>query len=380
MSRPVTQTAIPQLVQDLKNSFRKGITRTLEWRISQLRSLKRMLLENRDEIIGAVQKDLGKAVVFEVIGSEINIPLSELDDTLHNLKDWASPKDVTTNLVSIPATSQIVKDPVGTVLIISPWNYPVNLAIVPLIGAIAAGNTVFLKLSRHSAHTGKTLEKLLVRYMDNGCIKVESAGGAPMITTLLIEKWDHIFFTGSVSVGKVVYEAAAKFLTPCTLELGGKNPCIVDHNTDIDFVAKRLVWGKFWNCGQTCIAPDYILVLKDVEEELIKSLKKYIHHFHGPDPEQSTSFCRVISIAALKRLIGLLKCGTVAEGGNYNEKSLYMAPTIIKNVDVHSELMTEEIFGPILPVIPVGSVDEAIVFMYFFLDFVFYWSRFFFGG
>eukprot|EP01127_Copromyxa_protea_P017794 TRINITY_DN5476_c0_g1_i1.p1 TRINITY_DN5476_c0_g1~~TRINITY_DN5476_c0_g1_i1.p1 ORF type:complete len:249 (+),score=55.57 TRINITY_DN5476_c0_g1_i1:31-777(+) len=220
---------VPEASRKLRDNFRAGKSKPVEWRYAQLKGIQRMFNENKKEIIQAVQKDLGKAVTFEVVSSEINLPLGELAETLSHLSSWLKPERVVTNLATIPASSSVIREPVGTVLIISPWNYPVNLAIVPLIGAIAAGNTVFLKLSRHSENTGRTLENLLPKYVDTNCITVESEGGAAMITQLLKEKWDHIFFTGSVNVGRVVYEAAAKNLTPCTLELGGKNPCISKH-------------------------------------------------------------------------------------------------------------------------------------------------------
>jgi len=253
---------IGEIVKRLKAAYNAGATKSYAWRMGQLAQLKKLFEENKDEIIKAVAQDLGKKSPQEVLCSEINLPLVELEHTMKHLKHWMEPESVSTNLACIPASSWIFKDPLGTVLIMSPWNYPVNLALVPLIGAIAGGNTVFLKFSRHSSNTGSTLEKLIMKYMDKRCIVAESDGGQPMITRLCEEQWDHVFFTGSVNVGKIVYQAAAKYLTPVTLELGGKNPCIVDKDVDINLAAKRIAWGKFFNCGQTCLTADYIVYTK----------------------------------------------------------------------------------------------------------------------
>lgn len=230
-----------------------------------------------------------------MLASEINLPLTEIDYTISNLKSWMQPTKVSTGIGQQPATSWIYPDPLGVVLIMSPWNYPINLAMVPLLGAIAGGNTVFLKLSRHSSNTGAVLEKLVLKYLDCSCIAVESEGGRDMITKLLEPKWNHVFFTGSVKVGKIVYQAAAKHLTPVTLELGGKNPCIVDKDVDLDLAARRIAWGKFFNAGQTCIGVDYLLCHKDVQAALIEKLKTTITDFYGEDPKKSDSFCRIIS-------------------------------------------------------------------------------------
>jgi acyl-CoA reductase-like NAD-dependent aldehyde dehydrogenase len=322
-----------------------------------------MISENKNALINAVQSDLGKKIPFEIICSEINLPLDELDECIGELHHWMTPESVNTNLAALPACSYIYKDPVGVVLVISPWNYPINLALVPLIGAISAGNAVLLKASRHSVNTGRILEKLIPQYVDNTCIAVESDGGAEMITKLIEEKWDHIFFTGSVDVGKVVYAAAAKHLTPVTLELGGKNPCIVDKEVDIDFAAKKIAWGKFWNCGQTCITSDYILVHKDVEKKLIDALVKRIHEFFGKTPKTSESYARIINDRALQRLEKAIKTGCqVVYGGEVDANEKYISPTLVSNVDLNSPLMTEEIFGPVLPIIPVNSIQEAIDF------------------
>jgi len=361
--QPVRIENVSDVMKRLRQTYATDITKNYLWRLDQLKKLKQMIEENKQEIIKAVQQDLGKKDTQEVLSSEINIPLAELDHTIAHLKHWMRPERVYTTIAAMPASSYIYKDPAGVVLIMSPWNYPVNLALVPLIGAIAGGNAVFLKLSRHSANVGKTLEKLVHKYLDRRCIVAESDGGAPMITRLVEEHWDHIFFTGSVSVGRIIYQAAAKFLTPVTLELGGKNPCIIDGDVDIDLAAKRIAWGKFFNCGQTCITADYILIHKDVEKEFIERMKHYIKQFYGENPQSSKDFCRIISSQHVKRLAGLFKHGEVVCGGQFDEKDRYVAPTLIRNVNLDSELMTDEIFGPVLPLIPISSVDEAIEFI-----------------
>lgn len=314
-------------------------------------------------ITDAVRADLGKKSDMEVNSSEINAPMVEIEEMIHHLHSWMSPEKVGMSLASFPAANYIYKDPLGVVLVAAPWNFPVNLAIVPLMGAIAAGNTVFLKLSRHSSQTARTLEKLIPEYLDMRAVAVEADGGAAFITALLKEKYDHIFFTGSVAVGKIVYEAAAKHLTPVTLELGGKNPCIVDRSADIALAAKRIAWAKFFNCGQACITVDYILVHKDVHDQLAEALKNQIREFFGADPKKSDSFARVISKDHVKRLAELFKMGNVICGGESDVEDRYIAPTIITDPKLDSLLMQDEIFGPVLPLVKVDSVDAAIQFI-----------------
>eukprot|EP01116_Phalansterium_solitarium_P018670 TRINITY_DN5032_c0_g1_i2.p1 TRINITY_DN5032_c0_g1~~TRINITY_DN5032_c0_g1_i2.p1 ORF type:complete len:528 (+),score=207.20 TRINITY_DN5032_c0_g1_i2:157-1740(+) len=354
---------IAPVVSNLREAFLLGVTRSYAWRLKQLKALKRMIVEHRAELIAAVQKDLGKQSAQEVFASEINIPLTDIEHTISHLKSWMRPESVRTNIAALPAKSYIQKDPLGLVLIISPWNYPVNLALVPLAGALAAGNTVVVKLSRHSANTGAVLGRLLAEHLDRRAVAIEYEGGAPMITRLLEEKWDHIFFTGSVSVGKVVHQAAAKNLTPVTLELGGKNPCIVDKDVDIELAARRIAWGKFFNCGQTCVGVDYVLVHQEVEQKFLDAFVRNIQAFYGADARASTSYNRIISKQATQRLSKLISQGELVYGGKVDVDAQYVEPTVIRRPRLDSELMTDEIFGPILPVHAVASVDAAIEFV-----------------
>ncbi|EFA75481.1 aldehyde dehydrogenase [Heterostelium album PN500] len=353
---------IQRINQTLRKVFLTNKTRKIDWRYSQLKAVKKLVTENKDEITKAVKKDLGKPD-FEIHQSEIAIILAEVDDAISNLESWSKPEKVYSPIHFKPSTSHIIKDPLGVALIISPWNYPVNLALVPLIGAIAGGNCALLKLSRHSASTGELMFRLLNKYMDTDCFSFDYEGGAQYITDLLEFKWDHIFFTGSVNVGRIVYQAAAKFLTPVTLELGGKNPCIVDKNINMKLAAKKIVWGKCWNAGQTCIGLDYLLVHKSVLDELLEECKAVMKEFFGEDIKASTSYARVISKQHTERLSKLFNNGKVVIGGDADIETNYISPTFIVEPDLESPLMTEEIFGPVLPIITYENIDEAIEFI-----------------
>lgn len=239
---------------------------------------------------------------MEAYTTEYNLILTDIRHTMKNLKKWMKPQSVYSPIAIQPASSYISKEPLGVCLIMAPWNYPVNLAIVPLVGALAAGNTALLKLSRHAPNVAQTVGELVLKYIDQQAVAVEYEGGASMITELIKYKWDHIFFTGSVSVGRIVYEAAAKHLTPVVLELGGKNPVFVDSETNMEVTARRIAWGKFFNGGQTCVGVDHVYVLKSIEEQFIKELTKAVKEFYGENPKESTSFPRIISTAHVKRL------------------------------------------------------------------------------
>jgi len=355
----VTLDNMHNQVERLREAFRDGITRSVDWRLIQLVGLRLLLKENAASLKAAVKKDLGRPDM-EINLADLDTPIAELDFIISHLLEWTRPKKVPTSLLVIPATSYVYPDPLGVVCIISPWNYPINLSLVPLFGALAAGNCVMLKMARRSPHTSKLLADLLPRYVDMRCLAIEPSGGAEVITALLQEQFDHIFFTGSPKVGKVVYEAASKNLTPVVLELGGKNPCIVDRSANLHLAAKRIVWGKFFNAGQTCIAPDYVLVHKSVEMELLKFLAEHISTFFGPNPYTSTSFGRIISRQDLERLVKLLSDGKIVCGGSYDPEHNYIEPTVLHKVELSSAVMAEEIFGPILPVIPYSSLNEAL--------------------
>ena len=360
-SSPIPRTEpeeIPQRVRRLRHGFETGRTRPIAWRLGQLERLRALLVENGDELVAALQADLGKpgleAWAADIVGVAGDIKLFR-----KKLRRWTRPEKVATPLEQRPARARIVREPLGVVLIIAPWNYPVQLCLTPLVAAIGAGNCALLKPSEVTAHTSALLAKLVPQHLDPECIALVE-GGVSETTALLAERFDHIFYTGNGSVGRVVLEAAAKHLTPVTLELGGKSPCIVDRDADLAVAARRIAWGKFLNAGQTCIAPDYILVHREREQELVERLKQTLVEWYGERPRQTEDFGRIVNERHQRRLAALLKDGDVVFGGECDAADHYVAPTILRNVRSDSALMREEIFGPILPVLAVRDVDEAI--------------------
>ena len=351
-------TAIQELVSSQRRFFAGGHSKDLKFRKAQLLKLKKMLIEHEDAIIEVLHNDLGKHE-FEAYATEIGFVLVEIDKTLAKLSKWAKPKKVKTPPFLYVATSSVQAEPYGNILIIAPWNYPVQLMIAPLIGDIAAGNTAILKPSEFAVHTSALLAKLLNTTFDANYIKVVE-GAVEETQALLQEKFDYIFFTGSTKVGKIVYRAAAKHLTPVTLELGGKSPCIVDHDVQLDYTAKRIIWGKFINVGQTCIAPDYLLVDQKIMPALIEKMQFYIHQFFGEDPQQSDALGRIINKRHFDRLVAYLEEGTIIEGGQHDREDRYIAPTLMVDFSDQAKIMQEEIFGPILPIIPYGNIKEAL--------------------
>uniref|UniRef100_A0A8D1AU82 aldehyde dehydrogenase [NAD(P)(+)] n=2 Tax=Sus scrofa TaxID=9823 RepID=A0A8D1AU82_PIG len=299
---------------------------------------------------------------FESQVSEISISQSEINLALRNLRAWMKDEKVSKNLATQLDSAFIRKEPFGLVLIIAPWNYPVNLTLMPLVGALAAGNCVVLKPSEISKSTEKVLAEVLPRYLDQSCFAVV-LGGPEETGQLLEHKFDHIFFTGSPRVGKIVMTAAAKHLTPVTLELGGKNPCYVDDNCDPQTVANRVAWFRYFNTGQTCVAPDYILCSPETQARLLPALQSAITRFYGDDPRASPDLGRIINHKHFQRLRGLLSCGRVAIGGQSDDSDRYIAPTVLVDVQETEPVMQEEIFGPILPILNVRGLDEAIDFI-----------------
>jgi aldehyde dehydrogenase (NAD+) len=326
-----------------------------------LDALEHLLMEREQDILDALHADLGKPAT-EAFGSEIGLPLSEIRLTRKKLASWMKPERVRTSLLAMPGRSYIYKEPLGVTLIIAPWNYPFQLAVLPLIGAIAAGNCAVVKPSEISPNVSALIAKWLPKYLDGRAVQVVE-GGVPETTALLREKWDHILYTGNGTVGRIVMEAASKHLTPVTLELGGKSPCIVDESADLDMAAKRIVYGKFFNAGQTCVAPDYVLVHDHVHDALVNRMVSTIREFYGDDPKQSPDFARIVNERHHARLTRLLDNTDVVTGGETDVSDRYIAPTILKNVKEDDAVMQEEIFGPILPVISVPSVDSAIGFV-----------------
>nr|XP_055171183.1 aldehyde dehydrogenase family 3 member B1 [Nyctereutes procyonoides]XP_055171184.1 aldehyde dehydrogenase family 3 member B1 [Nyctereutes procyonoides] len=345
----------------LREAFSAGRTRSPEFRAAQLKGLGRFLQENKQLLQEALAQDLHKST-FESEVSEIHISQSEIDLALRNLRSWMKDEKVPKNLATQLDSAFIRKEPFGLVLIIAPWNYPVNLTLVPLVGALAAGNCVVLKPSEFSRSTEKVLAEVLPQYLDQSCFAVV-LGGPQETGQLLEHKFDYIFFTGSPRVGRIVMAAAAKHLTPVTLELGGKNPCYVDDDCDPQTVANRVAWFRYFNCGQTCVAPDYVLCSPHMQERLLPALQSAITRFYGEDPRGSPSLGRVVSDKHFRRLRGLLGCGRVAIGGQSDEGERYIAPTVLVDVQETEPVMQEEIFGPILPIVNVRSLDEAIDFI-----------------
>ena len=353
--------AIPVLVSNLRKAFRTGRTRKKAWRVAQLDRLLAMLSERKTELLAALEADLGKSS-FEGWLAEIVLMEKEIAHTKKHLSGWMRAEKVSTPLTLQPGKCRVVSEPLGVVLVIAPWNYPLQLAILPLVGAIAAGNCAIVKPSEVAVHTSRVIAELLPRYLDREFFAVVE-GGVPETTALLDEKFDHIFYTGNGAVGRVVMAAAAKHLTPVTLELGGKSPVIVDDSADLDATARRIVWGKFFNAGQTCVAPDYVLVHRSVEERLVQKMTETVRAFFGEDPKQSKDFGRIINERHHKRLSALVADGVPACGGKGDVASRYLAPTILRQVSPDSKIMAEEIFGPLLPVLPIDNVEQAIEFV-----------------
>ena len=321
----------------------------INYRKQSLIKLLDCVQKHEDEIIQALYADFKKPA-FEAVVSETGYIVSELKHTINNINKWAKPKMVLPSLLNFPSTDHIYSEPYGKVLIIAPWNYPYQLSLCPLIAAVAAGNQVVVKPSELTPNTSKIVSRIIRETFDKNhvdCIE----GNAGVAKELLSQHWDYIFFTGSVAVGKSVAKAAAENLTPVTLELGGKNPCIIDETANLKLAAKRIVWGKFLNAGQTCIAPDYLLVSKKVKPAFVELLKTEIKTAYGENPEASTDFARIINGKNWKRLALMLKNEKVIAGGEINEDAFYIAPTLIDEPKLDSEVMKDEIFGPILPIL-----------------------------
>jgi len=346
-----------------KDFFYTNKTNDLNFRINTLKKLKLIIKENEEEIMEALYKDLKKSN-FESYATEIGIVYDEINLHIKKLKSWAKKEKKKTPLVHFPAKSYIYKEPYGVALIIGPFNYPFQLIIAPLIGAISAGNCAIIKPSENSPKTALLLEKLINNNFDKSYISViDPLGGKETVSYLLDLKFDYIFFTGSVIVGKIIMEKASKNLIPVTLELGGKSPCIVDNTANIDLAAKRIVWGKFLNSGQTCVAPDYILVESSIKSKLLKALVKEIKSQFGNDIKSSPDFPRLVNKNSLNRLKEYLTDGKVYFGGSFDDENLYLEPTILVNIKENSKVMKDEIFGPILPIVEYSNLDEAIKFI-----------------
>jgi aldehyde dehydrogenase (NAD+) len=351
-----------EFIAKQKSYFLSGKTRSISKRIEMLEKLNSSIVKNELKIFESLKKDLNKSN-FESYLTEIAILKSEIKLIKKKLKNWSKPKRIKSTLANFPSKDYLFQEPYGITLIISPWNYPFQLALLPLISSISAGNTAVLKPSEHSPYTSKLIEEIILDIFPEDYVKVV-LGDSEIATKLLELRWDYIFFTGSVRVGKIVAKAASKYLTPLTLELGGKNPCIVDKNTDIKLTAKRLVWGKFVNAGQTCIAPDYLIVEKSIKNNLVKELIVEIEKAYGKDQEKSGDYPRIINEQNLKNLASLIENQEILYGGHYDLKNKYFSPTIINNPELNSSIMSEEIFGPILPVLEYEKTEDIFKLIY----------------
>ena len=328
----------------------------INFRKETLTKLLNEVILHENEIIDALYFDFKKPA-FEAVLTETSYVISELKDTIKNIKCWSKPRRVFPSLLNFPSKDYIYKEPYGKVLIISPWNYPFQLALCPLISAFAAGNQVVLKPSELTPKTSEIIEKIISKVFIKKDVNVIE-GGIEVSQQLLSERWDYIFFTGSVAVGKIVAKAAAENLTPVTLELGGKNPCIIDETANLKLAAKRIVWGKFMNAGQTCIAPDYILIQKNMKSHFVDYLKEEITKAYGENPKNSPDFARIINTKNWERLVNMIDPKKVIFGGQTNIKNCFIAPTLIEETSLESEIMKDEIFGPILPILTYEKENE----------------------
>ena len=357
----LTAEEVKSYVQAQRDYFASGATKSIKFRKEQLRKLRELVDNNEEAILEALHKDLRKHE-FEAYTTEIGFVTVEVDKALAKLDKWVKPEKVGTPPFLYVGSSHIQSEPYGNVLIIAPWNYPIQLTLAPLVGAIAAGNTAIIKPSEMAPHTSNLLTRLINSTFDARYIRVVE--GAVQETQLLLnEKFDFIFFTGSTKVGKIIYQAAAKHLTPVALELGGKSPCIVDTDVQLDYTAKRIVWGKFINAGQTCIAPDYLLVDQRIKDALVEKMVYYIRQFFGEDPQKSDSLTRIVNESHFDRLSTYLKDGNIIIGGQTDRADKFIAPTLLEDVSEEADVMQDEIFGPILPIFSYGNLREAIEFV-----------------
>lgn len=352
---PESSTAYGELIQRQRDFFATNQTKPYDYRLAQLNRLKEAILERKEAIIKAAQQDLGRPE-FEGY-FEVGV-LAELSHAIKHLKSWMKPRKVSLPLAQLPGSAWVQSEPLGCVLIIGPWNYPFQLVISPLIGAIASGNCAIIKPSELAPATSRVVAELITAIFPTEYVAVEE-GGVEVSQGLLSEKFDHIFFTGGTRVGQIVMEAAAKQLTPVTLELGGKSPCIVDSDVNLKTAVKRIVWGKYLNSGQTCVAPDYILVKEEIKPAFVAELKKTIQDAYGDNPQQSPDFSRMVSERQFDRVAGLIEGEDIVIGGQTDRADKFIAPTVLDNVSWNSPIMQEEIFGPVLPVLSYSEIGEA---------------------
>ncbi|XP_035788819.1 aldehyde dehydrogenase, dimeric NADP-preferring-like isoform X7 [Anopheles albimanus] len=356
-----TNMSFSEIVQQLRTTFNSGKTRDVEFRLKQLNALLRCYEENTAEMANVLAADLRKHKQ-EAHLLEIEFILNDLRNTLFNLREWVKPEKPEKSLVNLMDGVYIYKDPFGVVLVIGAWNYPLQLTLVPVAAAIAAGNCVVIKPSEVATASAKFIADKLPKYLDGDCYRVVT-GGPKETSELLKEKFDYVFYTGSGRVGKIVHQACSEHLTPCTLELGGKSPCYLDSTANIAIATRRILWGKFINAGQTCIAPDYVLCSKQVQKQFLEEARKVLKEWYGTNPKDSPDLCRIINQNHFQRLSALLKGANVAIGGETDLQDRYISPTILVDVKSTDPVMQDEIFGPILPILNVDNAYDAIKFI-----------------
>ncbi|XP_070508974.1 aldehyde dehydrogenase, dimeric NADP-preferring-like isoform X1 [Chironomus tepperi] len=355
---PTDMNAYSNVMDRLRSTFSSGKTKDIKFRKKQLEAMLKMFEENRDEICSVLNADLRRpkqeGVVFE-----INVMVNEILHLLAHMDEWSAPARPTKGLANLFDDVLVYKEPYGIVLVIGAWNYPIQLSLVPMAAAIAAGNCVVLKPSEVSSHSEKFLLEKIPKYLDNDCYQVIS-GGAEETTELLRNQFDYIFYTGSGRVGQIVYAAATKYMTPVTLELGGKSPCYVDDTVEIGRAVRRILWGKNSNAGQTCISPDYILCTKEIEKKFVEEFKAVIKEWYGEDVQKSPDYARIATDGHFKRLTTFLTNGTIAAGGRHDPDDRFIEPTLLIDLNPSDPALQEEIFGPIMPIVTVNDVHDAI--------------------
>ncbi len=347
-----------EIINLQREYFFSNKTKSVKFRIEQLKKFRKILKDNESLLYDAIDKDFGKSK-YETYLTELSLVYHEINLAIKKVRKWSRPKYVWTNLANFPGKSRIFPEPLGNSLVIGAWNYPYQLSLIPAITAIAAGNTVIIKPSELSEHTSAIMSKLINENFDSGLLYVKE-GSVKETTELLEQRFDKIFFTGSTAVGRIIMQAAANHLTPVTLELGGKSPVFVFSDASLKMTAKRIAWGKFLNAGQTCVAPDYVLVHKDIKDKFLLEMKKQVELIHGNEPKGKETYVRIINKRHFDRLNELIHRDKIYYGGETDEEHLYISPTILDNISFDDKVMEDEIFGPILPIIEFDNLDDVI--------------------
>ena len=349
-----------QKLDEMRNYFNSGATKSFVFRKEQLQKFRNAVLQHEEALYDALYADLKKSKE-EAWVTETGFFIAEINDAIRNLKSWMKPAKVKTNLLNMPSSSYVMSEPLGVVMVIGPWNYPFQLLFTPVIGAIAAGNCIVIKPSEFAPATANVMNEIITKTFDEKYILFVEGDGATVIPEMMNNfVFDHVFYTGSTTVGKIIYQMAAKSLVPVTLELGGKSPCVVESDANIEVAARRIALTKYSNCGQMCVAPDYLLVHDSIKDKLTNALKKSIEKFYTTNPATAYSYGKIINEKQFNRLLNYLQNANIIYGGTHDAAKLFIAPTIIDNVDLSSPVMQDEIFGPILPVITFNTKEEAL--------------------